>query len=92
MVENVRDLHYALRYSFNTISYDELRSYITSKIVNNDIIIPNEREFNSFMKGILSNGLMKEAKNSVNSILSQYSSFENKFKNECNIDINTLSD
>jgi hypothetical protein len=84
------DFSHSLRFSFGLITYDELRSYLVKKTLNNpDFAMPSETLIHKYMKVIISEALTVNAKNSVNNVLAQFDSLQNKFKEH--IDVNELS-
>nr|WLK77421.1 RNA-dependent RNA polymerase [Suillus luteus mitovirus 4] len=89
MYKLLYDFHHAIRYTFNLITYDELRAYLSYKTKESTFNCPPESLIPSFMKATLSEGMVGEAVSS-NKVLEAFKSLENKF-NDLE-DINVLKD
>jgi hypothetical protein len=75
------DFNHAIRFTFNKLSYDELRSYIAHKLRNSEAVVPNEQEVPSFLKGLFAIGMIREATNSRFQMLDSIRMFDNYFLN-----------
>jgi hypothetical protein len=78
-----------MKFSFGNLTYDEFRNYIMRKNPHDTFTLPSYDQFPSYMKGIISNGLENEAAKVSGDIIKQYNIFEDKFKED--YDLNDLS-
>lgn len=79
MYKTLYDFSFAIRYTFDSISYDELRSFIAYKLKFSEAMVPAEQQIPSFMKGLFGIGLAKEAATSKAQIFKSLRAFNKYF-------------
>jgi hypothetical protein len=84
------DFHYAMRFTHGLCTYDELRSYICTKVPD-DLVVPPANVILHWMKQLLSEGLVGEASKVTREVLMANERLENKLKT-INDDLNLFGD
>jgi len=75
------DFSFAIRYTFEKVTYDELRSFISHKLKSSESMVPTEKVVPSFLKGLFGVGLAKEAATSKSKIFQSMKAFNKYFLN-----------
>jgi len=75
------DFSFAIRYTFEKVTYDELRSFIAHKLKSSESMVPTEKVVPSFLKGLFGVGLAKEAATSKSKIFQSMKAFNKYFLN-----------
>jgi hypothetical protein len=81
------DFSHALRYSFNLLSYDELRSFIAYKFKDSLLQVPGEERIPLFLKDLFSIGLVREVAQSKFDIFQSVEAFDNFFKKYLKVEL-----
>jgi len=74
------DFNHTIRYSFQLLTYDELRSFICFKLKDSNVIVPNEQHVPAFLQGLFKLGVIKEAYDSYNTLMSNIEQLQNIYK------------
>lgn len=84
------DFHYAMRFTHGLCTYDELRSYICTKVPD-DLVVPPANVIPHWMRQVLSEGLVVEASKVTREVLMANERLENKLKT-INSNLNLFGD